>query len=78
MNKDLNNAMMWLRGNEMVANPAKYQALRLCRNIECCKNTIPLSNEIKILGVTIDVHIALNRLANILLVETWHCKYRPF
>ena len=38
----------------------KYQALQLCRtdydmNIECCKNTIPLSSKIiKLFGVTIN------------------------
>ena len=59
VNKDLNNTMKWFRENGMLANPEKYQALRLGRtdydmNIECCKNKIPLSNKIKLLGVTID------------------------
>ena len=85
----------------MLANPEKYQALRLSRtdyemNIECCKNMIPLSNEIKLLGVTIDnklrfdAHIvsvcrkvgeqvnALNRIDNILLVETKEALYHAF
>ena len=59
VNKDLDNTTKWFRENGMLANPEKYQALRLGKtdydmNIKCCENTIPLSNEIKLFGVTID------------------------
>ena len=59
MNKDLDNTTKWFRENGMLANPEKYQALRLGKtdydmNIKCCENTIPLSNEIKLFGATID------------------------
>ena len=43
----------------MLASPEKYQALQLGRtdydmNIKCCKNMIPLSNKIKLLGFPMD------------------------
>jgi len=46
-------------GECMLASPEKYQALQLGRadynmNIECCKNVIPLSSKIKLLGFPID------------------------
>ena len=59
VNKDLDNTTKWFRENGMQANPEKYQALRLGNtdydmNIKCCENTIPLFNEIKLFGVTMD------------------------
>ena len=58
-NRDLANTLQWFKQNGMKANPEKYQALVLgntnyCINIKCEDILIPISEQIKLLGVTLD------------------------
>ncbi|KAL9950755.1 hypothetical protein ACROYT_G043312, partial [Oculina patagonica] len=55
----LANTLHWFQQNGMKANPEKYQALVLGNsdydmNIKCVDKRIPISKEIKLLGVTLD------------------------
>ncbi|KAL9964216.1 hypothetical protein ACROYT_G027827 [Oculina patagonica] len=59
INRDLANTLHWFQQNGMKANPEKYQALVLVNsdydmNIKCVDKRIPISKEIKLLGVTLD------------------------
>ena len=98
MNRDLESARLWFKENGMMPNPKKYQALVLGNkgcdiNFQCATETIPTSNEIKLLGVTMDkfdAHVAsvcrkvggkvnaLNRLQNILPCKAKELLYRTF
>ena len=51
--------IQWFQQNGMIANPEKYQAVVLSNTahdfeIKCSEELIPISNEIKLLGVTLD------------------------
>ena len=59
INRDLANTLRWFKQNGMKANPEKYQALVLgntnrCISIKYEDNLIPISEQIKLLGVTLD------------------------
>lgn len=59
INMDLANTLHWFQQNGMKANPEKYQALVLGNtnhhiSIKCTYRLIPISDNIKLLGVTID------------------------
>ena len=59
INRDLESARLWFKENGMMPNPKKYQAIVLgskgCDiNFQCANETIPTSNEINLLGVTLD------------------------
>ncbi|KAL9985372.1 hypothetical protein ACROYT_G007767 [Oculina patagonica] len=59
INRDLANTLHWFQQSGMKANPEKYQALVLGNsdydmNIKCVDKRIPISKEIKLLGVTLD------------------------
>ena len=59
INLDLINIIQWFQQNAMIANPDKYQALVMGNathdfNIKCEEKPIPLSNEIQLLGLTLD------------------------
>ncbi|KXJ11565.1 RNA-directed DNA polymerase from mobile element jockey [Exaiptasia diaphana] len=59
INQDLSNTTQWFQQNGMIANTDKYQAIVLGNTthefkIECSGEPIPISNEIKLLGVTLD------------------------
>ena len=59
INRDLESARLWFKENGMMPNPKKYQAIVLGRkgcdiNFQCANETIPTSNEINLLGVTLD------------------------
>ena len=59
INQDLANTIQWFQQNGMIANPEKYQAVVLGNTahdfeIKCSEELIPISNEIKLLGVTLD------------------------
>ena len=53
------SARLWFKENGMMPNPKKYQAIVLGKkgcdiNFQCANETIPTSNEINLLGVTLD------------------------
>ena len=59
INQDLANTIQWFQQSGMIANPEKYQAVVLGNTahdfeIKCSEELIPISNEIKLLGVTLD------------------------
>ena len=59
INQDLANTIQWFQQNGMIANPEKYQAVVLGNTahdfeIKCSEELIPISSEIKLLGVTLD------------------------
>ena len=59
INQDLANTIQWFQQNGMIANPEKYQAVVLGNTahdfeIKCSEELIPISNEMKLLGVTLD------------------------
>ena len=59
INRDLTNMLHWFQQNGMKANPEKYQALVLGNTnhhirINCVNKLIPISKDIKLLGVTLD------------------------
>ena len=60
LNQDLFNASSWFKQNGMLANPTKYNAIVLGNanqrniSIECGDKQIPVSKEIKLLGITLD------------------------
>ena len=57
---DANAAVTWFNENHMVANPEKFQSTILSRNGGVCtpisakNNDLYPTNEIKVLGVTLD------------------------
>ena len=69
---ETNRAMQWLKGNEMIANPSKFQLMFLLqyKNIE--KNmsfdgkTIKSSDTVELLGITLDKNINFKRHAKYL------------
>ena len=60
VNQDLFNASSWFKQNGIIANPTKYNAMVLgnanqCNiSLECVGKQIPVSMEIKLLGITLD------------------------
>jgi len=60
INQDLFNATSWFKQNGMIANTTKYNAMVLGNanqcgiSIECAGKEIPVSKEIKLLGITLD------------------------
>jgi len=60
INQDLFNATSWFKQNGMIANPTKYNPMVLGNanqcgiSIECAGKEIPVSKEIKLLGITLD------------------------
>ena len=59
INRDLESTRLWFKENGMMSNPKKYQAIVLgskgCDiNFQCANETIPTSNEINLLRVTLD------------------------
>ena len=66
---DAKNILNWLQINQLVANPAKFQFIllgnsgkKLCLAIN--KNIIKLSDEVKLLGITIDSKLTFNSHVN--------------
>ncbi|KAL9989563.1 hypothetical protein ACROYT_G004125 [Oculina patagonica] len=94
INQDLFNASSWFKQNGMIANPTKYNAMVLGNasqcdiKIECEGKEIPVSKEIKLLGITLDdklkfdSHIAdicrkVGSQINALSSQVWyHCGRR--
>ena len=60
INQDMFNASSWFKQNGMIANPTKCNAIVLGNasqwdiSIECAGKEIPVSKEIKLLGITLD------------------------
>ena len=60
VNRDLDDAAIWFRENGMRANPERYQAIVLGNTgsqdvtIKCGTTEIPTTDEIELLGVTLD------------------------
>ena len=60
VNRDLDDAAIWFRENSMRANPERYQAIVLGNTgsqdvtIKCGTTEIPTTDEIELLGVTLD------------------------
>ena len=72
LNQDLFSASSWFKQNGMIANPTKYNAMVLVnanqRNIciECVGKQIPVSKEIKLLGINLDEKLKFDsHIANI-------------
>ena len=67
INRDLESARLWFKENGMMPNPKEYQAIVLGRkgcdiNFQCANETIPTSNEINLLGVTLDSKLKFDAL----------------
>ena len=66
LEKDAHHAILWFDNNYMDANPDKFQCISLDRfgrppiSISVEGNTIPSSDSIKILGVTLDSNLQYN------------------
>ena len=64
---ETNTAIQWLRDNEMVANPSKFQLMFLSKYKNIEKNmsfdgkTIKSSDTVELLGITLDKNINFNR-----------------
>ena len=60
LEKDVHHAISWFDNNYIDANPDKFQCISLDRfgrppiSISVVENTIPSSDSIKVLGVTLD------------------------
>ena len=63
-----NNAIEWMKDNDMIANPDKFKAIVLTKTdhntagirLEFCGKTILSSNEIDLLGITIDTKLSFD------------------
>ena len=64
---ETNRAMQWLKDNEMVANPSKFQLMFLSKYKNIGKNmsfdgkTIKSSDAVELLGITLDKNINFKR-----------------
>ena len=62
------NAIEWMKGNDMIANPDKFKAIVLTKTdhntasikLEFSRKTILSSNEIDLLGITIDTKLSFD------------------
>ena len=67
LEQEINTAMQWLKDNEMVANPSKFQLMFLSkyknieRNMSFDEKTIKASDTVELLGITLDKNINLKR-----------------
>ena len=65
------NAIEWMKDNDMIANQNKFKAIVLTKTdhntasirLEFSGKTIPFSNEIDLLGVTIDTNSHISKIA---------------
>ena len=63
LEQEINTAMQWLKDNEMVANPSKFQLMFLSKykniekNISFDGKTIKSSDSVELLGITLDKNI---------------------
>ena len=64
---ETNRAIQWLKGNEMAANPSKFQLMFLSKyknidkNMSFDEKTIKSSDAVKLLGITLDKNINFKR-----------------
>ena len=71
LEKDLFNTLNWFRVNHMAANPGKFQVIFLEKReqpkliLEINDITIPLTDKVKLLGVTIDSQLKFDDLINV-------------
>ena len=67
LEQEINTAMQWLKDNEMVANPSKFQLMFLSKYKNIEKNmsfdgkTIKSSDAVELLGITLDKNINFKR-----------------
>ena len=67
LEQEINTAMQWLKDNEMVANPSKFQLMFLSKYKNIEKNmsfdgkTIKSSDTVELLGITQDKNINFKR-----------------
>lgn len=80
INRDLTSTTQWFRQNGMEVNPDKSQGLVLGNTdcdfqLECAGRPIPISSEIKLLGVTLDDKLDLMLMLH-QSVERWRVRFK--
>ena len=70
LNSDLSNVMDWFKNDSLKDNPGKFQFMVLGANMNDCFNlnvagkVILSSNEVKLLGITIDYELKFKKHIN--------------
>ena len=69
LEKESESAVDWLRNNNMIANPGKFQAIimnkrrenQISHKLKICNNEIETTKSIKLLGIDIDNQLSFSK-----------------